>query len=228
MIRAILFLLLALPAFAGREFVAASSEHGGKSSSSITGYPFTIAAWVYPYSTNGNLVVSGLFSGNGTASGARAMIFIQNGVARLDVLSTGASTTAKLELNKWQHIAGVFSSSTSRTIYLNGANAVSDTTSQTLATMDKVAVGGRVSTTWGLFFDGLIAEVGYWNVALSASELLSLSVGAAPESVRPASLRHVFPFTGQDSANDWDLCGTQLGLTNTPAASANHPRIYNP
>jgi hypothetical protein len=70
--------------------------------------------------------------------------------------------------------------------------------------------------------DGRTAEVGIWNVALSATELSSLAKGMTCDKVRPQSLVFYAPLVR-------DLIDQKGGLaiTNNNAATvANHPRIY--
>jgi len=70
--------------------------------------------------------------------------------------------------------------------------------------------------------DGLIAEVGIWNVALSATELSSLAKGMTCDKIRPQSLVFYAPLVR-------DLIDQKGGLTianNNGATDAAHPRVY--
>jgi hypothetical protein len=75
---------------------------------------------------------------------------------------------------------------------------------------------------------GVLAEAAVWTVALSADEILSLSQGAAPFMVRPASLVFYAPLTGREAASEWNYVGAAVSLTNSPAIGTDHPRIYRP
>ena len=80
----------------------------------------------------------------------------------------------------------------------------------------------RVNVTPGLFFDGLIAEVGIWNAALTAAEVASLAKGMTCDKVRPNALVAYFPLIR-------DLTEIRGGLAvtnNNSATVANHPRVY--
>jgi hypothetical protein len=69
---------------------------------------------------------------------------------------------------------------------------------------------------------GQIAEVGIWNVALTAAEIASLADGMTCDKVRPQSLVFYAPLVR-------DLQDVRGGLTitnNNTATVANHPRIY--
>lgn len=79
-------------------------------------------------------------------------------------------------------------------------------------------VGGAA----GLFFTGRVAEVGIWNVALTAAEIASLADGMTCDKVRPQSLVFYAPLVR-------DLQDVRGGLTitnNNAATVATHPRVY--
>ena len=70
--------------------------------------------------------------------------------------------------------------------------------------------------------DGLIAEVGIWNAALTAAEIASLADGMTCDKVRPQSLVFYAPLVR-------DLIDQKGGLAitnNNGATVAPHPRIY--
>ena len=83
-------------------------------------------------------------------------------------------------------------------------------------------VGARTNTSVGLYFEGLIAECGIWNVALTADEIASLADGMTCDKVRPQSLVFYAPLVR-------DLVDVRGGLTitnNNTATVADHPRVY--
>jgi len=66
------------------------------------------------------------------------------------------------------------------------------------------------------------SEIGFWNVALTASEIASLAAGFTPDQIRPQSLQFYTPLVN----NLIDVRGG-LAITNNNGASvANHPRVY--
>jgi hypothetical protein len=74
------------------------------------------------------------------------------------------------------------------------------------------------------FFNGDIAEVGVWNVALTADEIAGLAKGFRCRMIRPQSLR----FDLRMIRNLQDL-SQGLAMTNTNGATvSNHPRIIYP
>ena len=73
-----------------------------------------------------------------------------------------------------------------------------------------------------LWANARVAEAAIWTAALTASDILSLSQGASPALVRPASLAFYAPLIRDLQ----DLRGG-LAITNDNGATvADHPRIY--
>jgi hypothetical protein len=137
-------------------------------------------------------------------------------------LAFGASTSTGVAAGTWHHAAAVFTSNVSRTAYINGGNSGTNTSSLTLNTPTSVVIGARYNTTLGFYFGGDIAEVGVWNVALTAEEIASLADGMTCDKVRPQSLVFYAPLVR-------DLQDVRGGLTitnNNTATVANHPRVY--
>ena len=192
----------------------------------VTAEPLTIACWFNPDNVTANHTLVSINQESGT--GNRIALFALGGVAgdpiRADVDGVGIAETAVGFLaSTWQHAAGVFTSSTSRTVYLNGANAVTNITARSTSGLVATSIGARHSgTSYGLFMDGQIAEVGIWNVALTASEVASLSKGFTCDKVRPQSLVFYAPLvrTLQDLK-------AGVTITNTNSATvAEHTRVY--
>lgn len=142
-------------------------------------------------------------------------------------LVVGSSqTTQTVNQNEWAHVAAVFTSSSSRTVYLNGAAAATDTTTVSVAAITQIRIGcvTQVYSTGndGAFFNGDIADVGIWNVALTAAEIASLAAGVACSKIRPQSLQFYAPLVR-------DLIDVRDGrvITNNNGATvANHPRLF--
>ena len=70
--------------------------------------------------------------------------------------------------------------------------------------------------------NGLIAEVGIWNVALTADEIASLADGMTCDKVRPQSLVFYAPLVRELQ----DVKGGLTITNNNGATVANHPRVY--
>jgi hypothetical protein len=131
-----------------------------------------------------------------------------------------ARTTAGFSANTWTHACGVRNSTTSRTVYLNGGNSATNTQSKTPLNINECNIGSFNSGA--LFLNGMIAEVGIWDAALTAAEIASLANGMTPDKIRPQSLVFYAPLVR-------DLIDQKGGRTitnNNAATVANHPRVY--
>jgi hypothetical protein len=138
--------------------------------------------------------------------------------------SSGGTVTAT---NTWYHCAGIYTSSTSRTGYLDGVAGTANTTSLTPSSLDDTTIGASIySGGAGTYMDGQIAEAGIWNVALTAAEITSLAKGVSPLMIRPASLISYWPLIGQTSP-EIDL-RSRFEMTVNGAVAADHPRVYMP
>ena len=126
--------------------------------------------------------------------------------------------------NVWNHYAGVFASGSSRTPYTNGVAGAENTTTVAAITPTFTNIGAFYAGTATAIqlMDGLIAEVGIWNSALTAAEIASLAKGMTPDKIRPQNLVFYAPLV----RNLIDQKGG-LALTNNNGATvANHPRVY--
>jgi hypothetical protein len=214
-------------------FVSASSQRITANLSGIA-EPCTIAAWARPASIVNMTAVSLVASDDDR----RSISLIASGgnhnprasVVNDGVSSVSADSTFNAASNSWVHLCGVFASTSSRTIYANGGNTNTNTTTLNGANSSSIVSIGATRATSGnpaansiiSFFNGDIAEVGIWNAALTAAEIASLAKGMTCDKVRPQSLVFYAPLVR-------DLIDQKGGLTitnNNGATVANHPRVY--
>lgn len=206
-------------------FTTASSRYFSTASAPVTAAPLTIAAWFNFPSTGANQAIVGINSvGDVNTNSFRLVINASNQLTAVTNAGTNASSsTPAATTGIWNHGCGVFAASNSRTAYLNGVAAAANTSSLTPAFLSTVTVGANIngSTVAGQA-NGSIAEVGIWNVALSAGEIVSLASGASPQLIRPQSLVFCAPLIR-------DLVDIRAGLAltnNNGATAADHPRVY--
>jgi hypothetical protein len=206
------------------EFASASSKYLSMTSSPVSGPPLTMACWfnAAQVTTSDYLVTVstattqyfGLVILGANAGDPVGAFDFGNGLI-------GASTTAGYTAGTWTHAVGVWSSLSNRTAYINGGNSATNNSTQisfTLTRSQIAAAAGSISNR----MNGLIAEVGIWNAALTAAEIASLAKGMTPDKIRPQSLVFYAPLVR-------DLIDQKGGLTianNNGATVANHPRIY--
>jgi hypothetical protein len=142
---------------------------------------------------------------------------------RTGILATSTvSASGVVQANTWIHVAAVFLSSTSRTIYATGSAAVTNTASVISPTVNNLAISAALSTSAAGYTAGDIAEVGVWQAALDSSEVRSLSQTVSPSLVRPQSLAFYAPLI-RDLV---DLRGGLAITNNNGATVADHPRVY--
>jgi Concanavalin A-like lectin/glucanases superfamily len=199
-----------------------------------TATPLTIACWFNPanLTSNQNLVFvttatdSDYFGliwdgANANAQGDNVVLATTAGAPGGDsfgVSPTGGTASA------WNHAAAVFTSATSRTAYLNGAGGSANTLSRTPASLAKIYIASFATFSP---LNGAMAEVGIWNVALSAADILMLSKGLSPLAVQPDKLVRYWPLYGR-AAVEYDLIGgTTLTETGSMVQAA-HPLILRP
>lgn len=193
-----------------------------------TGTPLSMAAWIYESVSDRTCTILGEVN---TIFGVSEAFMLQgtsgSGISAVAVNagSTRSSTTGVYSTGAWHHAGAVFTGATSRTAYLDGSAATTDTSSCTPGSMS--------STIAGYYFSGgtqttLIAEAAIWNAALTNADMLELSKGFSPNQVRPESLVRYWRITGRNSPEIDIRSGVAMSLTGT-CAFADHPRIiYRP
>lgn len=208
-----------------RGFVAASNHSLDNNVAGATAVPLTIAGWALPSGANAGAIA---FIGDKDTAQNYFAIYCSGGslVARANDGGAAGGATKAFTSSVWSHFAGVFTSTTSRTSYVNGVAGTTETTSSVPTGIDRTSIGRIGSSSPALSFDGSIGEVGAWNVALDAAEIAALAAGVSPLMVRPASLIGYWPLIGQYSP-EIDL-RSRNELTVTGATAAAHPRVIYP
>lgn len=133
-----------------------------------------------------------------------------------------ATTTSGFTVGTWHHAAGVFTSTSSRTVYLDGGNSATTTTTYNLTSPTDGMRVGQFTNNFPRYFDGKIADVGVWDAALTAAEIASLAKGMTCNRIRPQNLQFYAPLVR-------DLSDVRKGVTITnlnTATVADHPRVY--
>ena len=202
-----------------------TNQYLGIGSAPATTPPITLACWFNSDSTTVNQRLVGLYENAASyfdlgirgADAGDPVAAVANFSGTLQIVGTTAGYSA----NTWHHACAVFTSTTSRTAYIDGGNSATGT--------NTVSAPSGISTTRiGNFFsdiqymDGRIAEVGIWSAALTQQEIASLARGMTCEKVRPQSLVAYFPLV----RNLVELKGGLTITNNNTATVAAHPRVY--
>ena len=194
----------------------------------VTGIPATVSFWFNPDTSSSTSLIN-ICNASGQ-DGLRIIHLTSAGVRATSVVGgvgTAADSTTSVNVGSWNHVCAIFASTTSRTIYLNGGGQATNTVSSSPASFNRFHIGSRrINSVTDTFFNGLMAEIGIWNVALTADEVRSLNKGTSCRLIRPRSLVFYAPLIRQLL----DYSKTNLSLSIFGSASVDslqrHPRIY--
>ena len=137
-----------------------------------------------------------------------------------------AVSTLGVSNDTWHHVLVVFNSTTDRRVYLDGANKGTDanTCNSAPGGAEDIGIGCRFPTgTPSLFFDGRLAEVAIWDVALSDANAVTLAGDNFASTVEAGNLLEYWHLKG-DANSDGGTGGHNLTAYNTPTFdAADHP-----
>jgi len=196
-----------------------------------------MAGWIYPVDTGESVYAtfsqgwSGVLYDNYSCEWRpgtpKVQAFVRNSAGYGVAIATAAPTE-----DQWNHVAAIFTSSTSRAVFVNGGNKGTNS--------DSVAVGHNPDLTGiGCYvrigdqdwfeWNGRIAEVGFWNVALTDEEVAVLAKGYSPLFVRPQNLVAYWPLIREGSSIDnMDIVGKYNMDDHHNPTDAPHCRIIYP
>lgn len=212
-----------------------TNVYANASAAIVNAYPFSIGLWFQNASAspadNQNFVVigsTGVNSNNDNIgvfvdqSTKKFAFFVSDSSGTFFVQPVGAALTA----GAWH--AGMMSaaSATSRTGYLDGGSATTDTSNAVLGTSQAGTWFGAYEAGAHSTTVGPMAEVAIWNVALTAGEAAAHAAGVPANRIRPLSLKGYWPLYGIASPEP-DLSGFRDNMTDGGGSSlaANHPPI---
>lgn len=203
-----------------------STQYMDVSAAPATAAPLSIAFWFYATSTASDMIPFSLLYDtsnyiliqlNTTAGAAGAVqAYTEAGGS-----SAHGDSTANWTANTWQHAAGVWSASNSRSAFVNGGNKGTDTTDLTPTAPNHTYIGNYDGAN--VWYAGYLAEVAVWSGAyLSDAEVAELALGVPPPRVKPANLAAYWPFIRFSR----DRVGTyNLTEYNSPTVQVHSPRI---
>jgi hypothetical protein len=203
------------------EFVTASSQSMDWSPATVTSSPFTMAALFNP----ANPLVTGAIISTGLSTSTtnnRVIYSLDTGVVRAQETGSATADTGSILPSVWQHAAGVFLSNSSRSAFFNGGSKVTNGTSVSPQTPDRMSIGRSARSTNQGYFNGQLCECAVWSAALTDAEIASLGKGFKPYRIRPQSLVFYAPLIRNVS----DMRGGVSITNNGSATVANHPRVY--
>jgi len=166
----------------------------------IIDVPCTLACWFYALAP-GDQTVLGVSE---SADYADLMILVQRDTDYVSALVSNDGGDVNYEIadsplsiigDIWYHIAAVFANDSYRICYLDGSPGTANTNTLGLTSGIDNATIGCLRTGGGFFtlLEGIVADAGFWNVALSAEEIAALAQGYSAEFIRPQNLQIYAP-----------------------------------
>lgn len=181
-----------------------------------TAAPISLSCWVNmnAFTTTPVLMVIG----DSTNNNVFEMVISSAGkpIAQTSLAGSAAQATSgqTVSTGVWTMITAVFASATSRIIYVNGGNAVSNATSKIPSGINNSYIGA-VGTSH--LMNGIIAYPTFWNIALSATDVAALYNGGSgkdPSKVQSANvlnfpkLQSGPPYVDSVSSSNWTVTGS--------------------
>ena len=199
-------------------------DYLAKTSPTITSTPITFALWFYDLSDRDTGVAvsvgdSSNLNNYHSLTISRSQVWAQSRGGG----SAQKSSVSGVTINQWEHAAGIFASSTSRTVFLNGIAGTTNTTSVSPTGIDLLRIGAiSTSAASPIGFDGYIAEVAIWDIALSVGDIQALAGGASPPLIRPNNLVSYYPLI-----RDYiDQFGNNEVTPNNAVNWTDHPPVF--
>jgi hypothetical protein len=188
---------------------------------SIIGRSSNNASQQFIFALGNSTVSSGQFIATvyaGDVSGDPVSVFLSEAT-----LNARANSTTSYTLNTFENVVALFTSTTSRTVYLNGGNnPTANTDSRQPTGIDRLSIGALLRSTVAAYLSGQGAEAAIWSVALSDAEIASLAKGFKPYRIRPQSLVFYAPLIRELI----DVKGALAITNNNTATVERHPRVY--
>lgn len=137
--------------------------------------------------------------------------------------NNSSTTTNQWTAGTWSHALGLFATSSNRIPCLDGVIGTNSAGTRAAINLDCVLVGRNSGGTYSgnLPLNGKVAEVAVWTATLTESEIVALSKGAKPTSIRPTDLAFYLPLVREIG----DVCNVDA-VTASGAVASIHPRRY--
>jgi hypothetical protein len=173
----------------------------------------SISFWLRPNWNSGDGVAHFFIAGEGSGNFFQALKYsddncyfgLWQGAAETRVVF---ADTGIFSAGAWVHILITWINGGTTTGYINGAAKGTQGSTPTFTLDNGFLVGSRAGLTGA---DAAMAEIGIWNVALTANEALALSRGARCREVRRAAITGWWPLDGIET-NEPDFSGNGVSL----------------
>lgn len=154
-----------------------STQYIQRATNLVTAYPFTMSTWV---KSNSTAITAGMMSFARSSSTNRMRnIEHTNTTIRQNAQNTAATyTNASTALNttQWFLVTAVYSSATSRTIYVNGVSAGTNTTNVTYSSNNnnRLNIWRFADSSPSNYFNGCVDDVRFYSSALTSWQVYTL------------------------------------------------------
>lgn len=227
--------------------VRASSQYLYTNALSLAGWNFTLFAWLKHESTSSTDILAGVSAGDkddtnnssnlefrnpGGSGNKRWMaINIDNGGSNDTTLR---STNNSITQSVWYPFVGVFKGQNDIDVRFDTTVSTTENTTGSGADptlYDRFTIGVRSESSPVNFWEGWIAEVAIWNVALNSQEQKILTDRFSPAFVRPGNLLGYYPLGGPFGENFNCVRGSLGTLTTsgsptwTRSGARDHPPV---
>lgn len=214
-----------------RKFTSASSSQLSVDTAIAQAEPLTMACWFNTDSATAGQCL--MWLGDKDVSNREMYLALRGDVAgdpvSVDVNSAGAGlralTSTSYSTNTWQHACGVFATTTSRAVYLNGGGKGTATFERSATTFDRTSIGYLARSSPTFYMSGYIVWPCFWSEALSDSEVMLLASGRHPLTVRPEHILSFWDF-GNSEGVQISTNGV-LALANTSTVNSLIPFPYS-
>jgi hypothetical protein len=152
----------------------------------VSGYPFTVAAWIKTSNLNNQGIVGIYHSGSGNRW---FHMRTRNAACRIAGESRNTSNRrAEGALSpcdgNWHFVVTVFAASNSRRTYIDGLTSGNNTQGANFyAPVNRFAIGAVRTSSPGQYFVGQIDEVSIWSSALGDAEIFSVYNSGVPTDI---------------------------------------------
>lgn len=211
-------------------FTNATSEYLETAFSGVTGVPLSVSLWAQAVDVE--IEYTMWFLGDKDSHADWFRLYTRDGVGNVRFQKRDGSGLSHAESGgmtngTWHQVGAVSSAADSYFAYTDGSPSDEQTTSRTPANVDRISIGRLGDASPEQYWDGLIAEVAVWNVALTTAEMAILADGYAAPFVRPDALVFYAPLISV-TGDEPDLVGGLILTNNNTVTDANHPRIIYP
>jgi hypothetical protein len=163
---------------AGAYFYDGVNDNMVRTSAVLTAPPISMSIW-FKTKKSGTQVLMGMYDKDSSTWYAHYIAINSSNLlganSALNNTFVAASAPAVLHsLGEWHHVAGVWASTTSRKIYVDGVLRATNTTSNVPINIDCFAIGASNTSTPGNWFSGELDDARIYDVALTDDQVWEL------------------------------------------------------